>query len=753
MTAISSAARLFTQDPPVARLGRDRVRALLTPRSVVMVGASDRSEWSVMTYGAFAQFGFEGRLHLVNRRGSDAHGRSTVTSCTAIGEPVDLAILLVSNEAIADALQDAADAGIRSAVLLGSGFAEAGQDGQTAQRQLAGLARDLDIAIVGPNGHGFANLVDRAPGWTAFAPDPVLTGPVALLAQSGSVLLTMSDFAAKHAIGISHMIGTGNEVNLDLLDFMDCLVEDERVRVLAVFAESIRDPGFFRQIAARAAELAKPIVMLKVGASELAARLALTHTGALVGNDDVIDRALAAAGVIRVSSLEQLIFTAGLLAHTGPLPEGGLGLAGMSGGINDVVADRASALGIPMPEFADSTKAHIRAHMAQFATVQNPFDLTGGASMNSERQIEPLLAIGRDPGVALLAYSGLPFAPSQPGPVSEYYRWIAEGLRSVGRRGVLLLNMVGTIDPRQHALLQAAGVPHTVPGVEFGLQAISHAMRWSAWLREDRLAVGTAGTVGGAGTVGTAGTVGGAGAVGTAGTAVGPAEAPPPDAAGVWPEARALEFLASRGLPVVPWRRAADAAQAVAAAEQIGFPVAVKVAADGVIHKSELGGVALGLRTGDEVREAFERVTAAARAGGAEVRGAVVAAMREGGVELIAGVVRDPQWGPALAIGLGGTQAEILRDRSIASLPVTERQVGRMLAELRGYPLLRGFRGQAAADLDRVGEVLAGFGRLASALGPALQSMEINPLYVAGSRVEILDAVLVWMDTEAAHAD
>jgi acyl-CoA synthetase (NDP forming) len=720
-----TATRLFTQDPPVARLGRDRVRTLLSPRSVVMVGASDRSEWSVMTFGAFEQFGFQGRLHLVNRRGASAHGRSTVTSCTAIGEPVDLAIMLVSNEAIAGALKDVADAGIRSAVLLGAGFAEAGQDGQGAQRQLAELARDLDVAIVGPNGHGFANLVDRAPGWTAFAPDPVLTGPVALLAQSGSVLLTMADFATKHAIGISHMIGTGNEVNLDLLDFMDCLIEDERVGVLAVFAESIRDPGFFRQIAARAAELAKPIVMLKVGASELAARLALTHTGALVGNDDVIDRALAAAGVIRVSSLEELVFTAGLLAHTGPLPEGGLGLAGMSGGINDVVADRAAALGIPMPEFADSTKAHIRSHMAQFATVQNPFDLTGGASMNSDRQIEPLLAIGRDPGVALLAYSGLPFAPSEPGPVSEYYRWIAEGLRSVGRRGVLLLNMVGTIDPRQHALLQAAGVPHTVPGVEYGLQAISHAMRWSAWLREDRPA---------------------------AGTPEAPQLAPPPDAAGVWPEARALEFLAEHGLPVVPWRLAADGVQAVAAAEQIGFPVVVKVAAEGVIHKSDLGGVAIGLRTAVEVLEAFERVTAAARASGAEVRGVIVAAMREGGVELIAGVVRDPQWGPTLAIGLGGTQAEVLRDRSLGSLPVTERGVGRMLAGLRGYPLLCGFRGQAAADLGRVSEVLARFGELALALGPALRSMEINPLYVAGDQVEILDAVLVWPAGEAPHA-
>jgi acyl-CoA synthetase (NDP forming) len=719
-----TATRLFSEDPPVPRLGRDRVQTLLTPRSVVLVGASDRSEWSVMTFGAFAQFGFEGRLHLVNRRGASAHGRSTVTSCTAIGEPVDLAILLVSNEAIADALKDAADAGIRSAVLLGSGFAEAGQDGQSAQRQLADLARDLDVAIVGPNGHGFANLVDCAPGWTAFAPDPVLTGPVALLAQSGSVLLTMADFAAKHAIGISHMIGTGNEVNLDLLDFMDCLLEDERVRVLAVFAESIRDPGFFREITARAAELAKSIVMLKVGASELAARLALTHTGALVGNDDVIDRVLAAAGVIRVSSLEELIFTAGLLAHTGPLPEGGLGLAGMSGGINDVVADRAAVFGIPMPEFADSTKAHIRAHMAQFATVQNPFDLTGGASMNQDRQIEPLLAIGRDPGVALLAYSGLPFAPSEPGPVSEYYRWIAEGLRSVGRRGVLLLNMVGTIDPRQHALLQAAGVPHTVPGVEFGLQAISHAMWWSAWLREDRSTT----------------------------RAVGPPQAPPPDAVGVWSEARALEFLAEHGLPVVPWRLASDGPQAVAAAEQIGFPVAVKVAADGVIHKSDLGGVALGLRTGAEVLEAFDRVTRAARAGGAEVRGVVVAAMREGGVELIVGAVRDPQWGPALAIGLGGTQAEVLRDRSVRTLPVTEREVGRMLAELQGYPLLCGFRGQVAADLGRVSAVLARFGRLALALDPALQSMEINPLYVAGSRVEILDAVLVWPDAEAARA-
>jgi acyl-CoA synthetase (NDP forming) len=376
-----------------------------------------------------------------------------------------------------------------------------------------------------------------------------------------------------------------------------------------------------------------------------------------------------------------------------------------------------------MPEFADSTKAHIRAHMAQFATVQNPFDLTGGASMNQDRQIEPLLAIGRDPGVALLAYSGLPFAPSRPGPVSEYYRWIAEGLRGVGRRGVLLLNMVGTIDPRQHALLEAAGVPHTVPGVEYGLQAISHAMWWSGWLREDR----------------------------PGDLAAGPPQAPP-DAVGVWPEARALTFLQEHGLPVVPWRLVADGAQAVAAAEQIGFPVAVKVAADGVIHKSELGGVALGLRTGAEVLDAFERVTRAAHASGAEVRGVVVAAMREGGVELIAGVVRDPQWGPALAVGLGGTQAEALRDRSVRTLPVTEREAGRMLAELRGYPLLCGFRGLAAADLGLVSATLARFGRLASAQGPSLRSMEINPLYVAGDRVEILDAVLVWADAEAPQA-
>ena len=585
------------------------------------------------------------------------------------------------------------------------------------------LAHELDIAIVGPNGQGFANIIDRAPGWTAFAPDPVLAGPIGLIGQSGSLTLTIADFAAKHSIGLSHMIGTGNEVNLDMLDFLECLIEDERVRVVAVFAESIRDGAFFRALADRAAALDKAIVMLKVGASPLAAQLALTHTGALVGDDDVVSQALTQSGVIRVPTLEQLMFTSALIAHTGPLPAGGLGVVSMSGGVNDIVADRAAALGVPLPGFSPATRKRIGRYLATFATVQNPMDLTGGASLLRDHQVEPALAIGADPGVALVAYTGIPLAPERPSPVTEYYGWIAEGLRAVGTRGILILNTVQSVNAAQRALLDAAGVPHTVPGVEYGLHATADAMRWSAWLRRTR----------------------------SRGPARGSAPGPRPDGAtGVWSETQALGLLSASGVNVVPWQLARSAGEAAAGAARIGYPVVVKLAAPDVLHKSDIGGVVLGLDSADAVRAAYDQVTGAGTAAGARVEGVVVAAMRTGGAELLAGVIRDPDWGLVLAVGIGGVQAEVWADRSLRLLPVSAADVRDMLGELRGAALLRGFRGSAPVDTGRLTGVIVQFARLAESLGPALVSMEINPLLARGDRVEALDAAVTWAAIEAS---
>jgi acyl-CoA synthetase (NDP forming) len=692
-----------------------RVRALLSPRSVALVGASDRSGWSTESFANFERLGFQGSLHLVNRNGGVVHGRPAFTSCTEIGEPVDLALMLVGAAALPVALADASAAGIRSAVVLAAGFGETGPDGVQAQRELVELCRELDVACVGPNCLGFLNVVDRTPAWSGQMPMPLAAGGVAVVSQSGATAHTIASFAGVQNIGLSHVISTGNEAMLDTLDMAAAVLEDDRVRALAMFLESIRDVQRLRRLTERAAELEKPIVMMKVGTSALAAEIALTHTGALVGDDRLVDAALRQFGVVRVHSLEQLAITAGLLARTGPLPPGGLGVVSISGGACDIIADRAELVGVPLEPLAETTQARLSEFLASYGTMRNPLDITGAASENPQIFADALVALADDPSVALLA--AIHVLPNEAR--AERFRprleVIASGLRAAGNRGVLVDQTFGEIDPYTARVLAEIGVPHAMTGLRDAVDAIGSAMRWSARLRRKR----------------------------TAATVEGELEV---DGRGVaWSEARALRLLGEHGLPVVPWRLARTPDEAVAAARELGHPVVLKVVSAEILHKSDIGGVELNLRTDKEVSEAFERVTAAgAGVEGANVEGALVAPMRSGGVELIVGVVRDAHWGPTLAVGFGGVWVHVADDTSLRLLPVNETDVREMLNELRGKALLEGVRGSIPADIDRLVQTIVEFAGLAERLGPELASIEINPLRVEGATIEALDAVVVW---------
>jgi acyl-CoA synthetase (NDP forming) len=691
------------------------LRSLLSPRSVALVGASDRLGWSTGSFLNFERLGFEGQLHLVNRNGGLVHGRPAYTSCTEIGEPVDLALMLVGAAALPVALADAAAAGIRSAVVLAAGFAETGPDGARAQQELVERCRELEVTCVGPNCLGFVNVLDRVPVWSGQM-IPLGPGGVAVVSQSGATAHAIASFAAAQSIGLSHVISTGNEAMVDTIDMACTVLEDERVRSLAMFVESIRDVGRFRRLAMRAAELEKPIVMMKVGTSALAAEIALTHTGALVGDDRLVDAALRQLGVVRVDSLEQLALTAGLLARTGPLPPGGLGVVSISGGACDIIADRAELAGVPLEPLAETTQARLSELLASYGTLRNPLDITGAASENPQIFADALAALADDPAVAILAAIHVL-------PTEERARYrsrvevIASGLRAAGARGVLVDQTVRDIDPYTAVALEEIGVPHAMTGLRDTVDAVGGALRWSAWLRRAR-------------TVAPAGE-----------------ELELEDRGLPWSEARGLRLLAEHGLPVVPWRLAATREEAVAAARELGHPVVLKVVAPEILHKSDIGGVALDLRTDDEVGEAFAAVTAAGSGvAGAHVEGALVAPMRSGGLELIVGAIRDPHWGLTLAVGLGGVWVHVADDTSLRLLPVDERDVREMLGELRGRALLDGVRGSAPVDLDRLVETIVGFARLAERLGPELASIEVNPLRVHGSTVEALDAVVVWSD-------
>src|SRR4029077_13238980 len=353
----------------------DRLTSLFRPRSVALVGASDKSVFSQLAYYNLVEFGFGEHTYLVSRRGTQTHGQPPVPSCAQIGEPVDVAYLMVPQAGMLEALDDAAAAGIRNACVLSSGYAEAGGARPAAQAELVAHADSLGMVLLGPNHLGFANFTAGVPACSVPGL-PRQSGPVALLSQSGASSSAMLDFASMANVGLSYLVTLGNEAMITAGHMLDFLVDDPETRAVAIFMETVREPAVFRRAARRAAAAGKAVVVLKAGSSALSARTAAAHTGALVGDDRVISSVFADLGVIRVDSIEDMLISAGAAATLGRLDRPGIGIVSISGGACDIVADRADDLGADLPELAPSTRDALAAIMPAYGTVQNPLDVT-----------------------------------------------------------------------------------------------------------------------------------------------------------------------------------------------------------------------------------------------------------------------------------------------------------------------------------------------------------------------------------------
>lgn len=695
-----------------------RLDTMFRPRSIALVGAADKSSFSQSAYRNLVAFGLAETTYLVNRRGVEVHGRDTATSCQAIGEQVDVALLMVPQAGTLEALEDAAAAGIKNAVVLSSGYGEAGDHGRAAEAELVDTARRLGVVLLGPNMLGFANFTDRAVV-TSIPVAPQQNGSVALLSQSGASSAAMVDYAVLAGVDLSYMVTLGNEAMITAGHVLDYLVDDEATRAVAIFLETIRDPEHFATAARRAAAAGKPVVALKAGSSELAARTAQAHTGALVGDDRVTDAVLKQLGIIRVDSIEDMLVTAGTAARVGRLPRPGAAVVSISGGACDIIADRAQDEGVDLPAFAPETTSAIQAVMPDYGIVQNPLDVTGAAIIDPGILTTAVTAAGNDPeaGCVLVVY-GMPMEkrPNYP-MLKKAYDAIGAGV-AASPVPVLMVNQVQQpVTAFTREVMAEAGIEVVVPGMVQAVKTVGHLAWWSsvvdgATARPDVTLPSTS-TVG--------------------------------DRRGQWSEHQARDLLASVGVSVIPSSLVTSGAEAVAAAAEFGDEVALKIVSPQILHKSDISGVALGIRGADAVRAAYDKITSAAAAvPGADVQGVLVSPMRHGGVELLIGVVRDAQWGPVLAVGLGGVLVEVLHDSAIATLPVTPQRVAGMLRCLRGAALLDGVRGSKPADIARLSEEIARIGNLAAALGDDLISLEVNPLRVDGDVVEALDAVVEW---------
>jgi acyl-CoA synthetase (NDP forming) len=691
---------------------RDELQAFFRPRNIALVGASDKSAWSNMIFSRFAMYGHEGDLFAVNRSGSSAHGLPGFTSIAEIPGRIDMAYIYVPAAAVADAVRETAAAGIRNAVVLSSGFSEAGDEGAAMQAELAKVAEEAGVIMLGPNSLGFANIADNCCCTSIPTRDPVRRGRLGIVSQSGAVANELGKFAHAQGIGLSFTGATGNEAQLGIADLVEYLVDDPGTGAIALYVEAINDPPRFAEAALRARLAKKPIVILKLGRSEISKAVGQAHTGSLVGDDKVFDAMCRRYGVIRASSIEELIITASFLEKVGPIDPPRIGMASISGGACAMYADLAHIHGLEVPQYALETQAKLREILPGFAATLNPLDVTGVVVQDKTIWSRAIPALKEDPGMGLIVASTVvPVVDREVASMGDDLRAIAEGFRAADAKPVMMSMTLQDQSEQQRALLKEIGVEAVLPGIEVGVKVLANLQRWSENLIGD--------------------------APRTLDVA---AEDARPTG-----EREVLSYLAGKGVPVIPSRLVTTAAEAGEAATAVGGLAVLKIASPDIAHKTEAGGVRLNVSGADAARVFDELIQSAkAYAPSAKIDGVIVSPMREAGVELIVGVARDPDWGPVIVAGLGGVFTEALKDSQVRILPVSRADVKAMLGDLRGAKLLEGFRGAPAANLDKVADAIVAIGDAALSLGPGLAALEVNPLRVRGSEVECLDGLTIY---------
>ncbi|GCE22359.1 acetate--CoA ligase family protein [Dictyobacter kobayashii] len=711
---------------PSQHISAEQLHRFFRPRNIALIGATDNSRWSIYTFDNLKNFGFAGPVYLVNPNREIVHGQRAFKSLRDLPEVVDLAFVMVSTARVLSIVQEAAELGTTRFVVLTSGFSETGEAGAQLEQELLEYARAHALTILGPNGNGFINITDQITPYGLPITPPLKSGPVGVVLQSGALTSAVLAFAQGHAIGLSLLVAVGNESMISVTDVVDYLLADESTRSIALFLECVRHPAELRRVAEKARALGKTIVVFKIGRSEASSRAALAHTGALVGNDAINAAAFRQLGIIRVSSLEDLLTTAALAGYTPPLPGRRMGVVTPSGGACDIISDLAEEVGLELPDFAPETIERLHDVLPAFSTSHNPLDVTGYVVVDATLQQRALEVVVNDPNLDFVLNLTTVEGGREPTPETlattlPLYDNLKRIIHSAPRPVVLTTNTCMDLPATTRLVVERTGL-HFIAGLEHGVRALGRFIWWSEQLKA------------------------------SAGMPAQEATPLPPLATdlarGTWSEARARTLLQRSGIPLVPGQLATTADAAVAAARTLGLPVALKIQSPALPHKSDIGGVALNLRTVEEVHSSFnamlERVRA--QAPDAEIEGILVSPMRAPGLELLVGIVRDPLWGLVLTIGLGGIWTEVLKDTAVRVLPIQSAEILTMLGELRGAALLRGARGQAGVNLHELSQVIYRISMLAQALGPHLSALEINPLLVQPGSIEALDVLLSWQE-------
>jgi acyl-CoA synthetase (NDP forming) len=679
---------------------------MLQATSVAIVGASERARWASQIFTNLRQFGYGGRIRLVNPRQQNVFGEECFASLRAIGEPVDHAMVIVPAAGVADVLADAEAAGVKSATVYASAFGDGESEPSRARGAwLTNFLATSRLRVSGPNCMGSYSYRERLFAYPNTELCSVPPGPVAGIFQSGGTMQFWLKTAADRGLGFSYAVSSGNEADLDLADYLNFLVDDPHTKQIVVFIEGIRRPQAFMRAAARALEAGKPVLAIKTGATQRSRSAAQSHTGAIGGDYAAYLAMCERYGICNCRSLDDLVETA-LAFQCGRSPKGPrIGFVTTSGGTVDLLYDYAETEGAVIPEFSAATNAALLPHLQEGILPKNPLDT--GIPTTLKAAADQLEIVSRDPGVDIVAWAAaLPGKGGLWDDIGELRRF----MDSTGKPVLAFGRMIYQMTPEALAVQEQSGFPY-LQGLEPTLRAIN-----AMWFHAQR--AGRAPAV--------------------------PAPAPPSD---LTPE-NLDHTLARYGVALAKSRIVMRAVEAADAAVEIGFPVALKIHSPGIVHKTEVGGIVLGLTSRDDVLAAAERLLSSVI--GAKVAfedfisvGFQVQEMVSG-IEVIVGAHSDPLYGPMLLVGGGGILVELTRDVALRMLPLGAQDIGAMIDGLKLDKLLAGYRGRPAADRAALESTVAALARFYLDHRSRVADIEINPLMVRDTGAVAVDVRVIW---------
>ncbi len=705
--------------------GGAAVEFFVRPRSIAIIGFSSKPLSPGRNILAnLVQNGYPAQIHLVGRSGGEADGLPVLTDVDMLPEGVELAIFCLPGSGVAEAMAACARRKVRSAIVFAAGFAEMGERAQ--QDEIARIAAEGGIALLGPNCLGYTNFIDGLHvGFVAAMKiqrmaqgrDPAL----AIISHSGGLMSHIRQGLEQRDLPVGYTINTGNEAGVGIADFVDYLAQDARISAIIVYVEEVRDPQAFLAAAARARAAGKPVLMMHPGRSAKAQEATMSHTGALAGDHAAMRAIVSRAGILFIDTVDELIDAAEILARFPKAPTKGAGVVTFSGAFCAISHDFCEEIGLDLPPLSPDSEKILRAALPVFATPRNPLDLTTAPVWQPDLMRTGTKTLLDDPAIGSVVIS-ITLATPQQG--MNYLNAVLEALP--GNEKPLVLSLLGDRTPLPPEFVALAREHRVIVSrsAERSLRAMARITEYGRTLaRFDARAP--------------AQTFSGLPALG---------EGPQPE----WLGKQVLRAIGVR-TPGGDLARSADEAAAIAA--RIGFPVAMKAQAADLAHKTEAGGVLLNIADADAARAAYEtlRANVLRAQPGVALDGVLVEKMSKRGLELVVGARRDPRWGPVVVIGLGGTLIEAIGDVRLLPPDLTEDDIAAQFRKLKTARLLDGFRGAPAVDVEAAASVAARIGSLMLA-EPSIMEIDVNPLmaHARGEGVTALDALIVTRKGQAA---